>query len=48
MSNQVLAGRPMKTGWTSQYLTIVGVDVVTLDEFPEDATAANCNAKRNS
>jgi RNA-binding protein 39 len=39
MSNQVLAGRPMKTGWASQSSTIPGVDVVTSDEFPEDASA---------
>jgi len=38
MSNKLLAGRPMKTGWASQTTTTPGVDIVTSDEFPEDAT----------
>lgn len=37
MSNQVLAGRPLKTGWASQTSTVPGVDVVTSEEFPDDA-----------
>jgi RNA-binding protein 39 len=37
MSNQVLAGRAIKTGWASQTSTIQGVDIVTSDEFPPDA-----------
>jgi RNA-binding protein 39 len=39
MSNQVLAGRPMKTGWANQSSSVPGVDIVTSDEFPEDASA---------
>jgi RNA-binding protein 23/39 len=37
MSNQVLAGRPIKTGWASQTSSVPGVDIVTSDEFPDDA-----------
>jgi len=39
MSNQVLGGRPIKTGWASQTSSTPGVEVVTSDEFPEDASA---------
>jgi RNA-binding protein 39 len=39
MSNQVLAGRCMKTGWASQNSGTPGVQVVTSDEFPADASA---------
>ena len=39
MSNQVLAGRPMKTGWANQSSSVPGVDIVTSDEFPIDASA---------
>ena len=39
MSNQVLAGRPMKTGWANQSSSVPGVDIVTSDEFPVDASA---------
>lgn len=39
MSNQVLAGRPMKTGWANQSSSVPGVDIVTSDEFPDDASA---------
>lgn len=38
MSNQVLAGRPIKTGWASQTSTVQGVEIVTSEEFPENAT----------
>lgn len=38
LANQILAGRPIKTGWASQTSTIQGVEIVTSDEFPEDAT----------
>jgi RNA-binding protein 39 len=38
MTNQVLAGRPIKTGWASQTSTAQGVEIVTSEEFPEDAT----------
>ena len=37
MSNQVLAGRAIKTGWASQTSTVQGVEIVTSDEFPPDA-----------
>jgi len=37
MSNQSLAGRPIKTGWASQTSTVQGVEIVTSEEFPEDA-----------
>ena len=36
MSGQVLAGRPMKTGWANQASSIAGVEVVTSTELPED------------
>jgi RNA-binding protein 39 len=36
MANQVLAGRPLKTGWANQSSSIPGVTVVTSDEFPPD------------
>jgi RNA-binding protein 39 len=36
MANQVLAGRPLKTGWANQASSIPGVSVVTSDEFPPD------------
>ena len=38
MSNQMLAGRPIKTGWASQTSTVQGVEIVTSEEFPEDDT----------
>jgi RNA-binding protein 39 len=38
MSNQVLAGRPIKTGWASQTSTAQGVEITTSEEFPEEAT----------
>lgn len=38
LANQILAGRPIKTGWASQTSTVQGVDIVTSDGFPEDAT----------
>jgi RNA-binding protein 39 len=37
MSNQVLAGRPLKTGWANQSSSVPGVDIVISDEFPADA-----------
>jgi RNA-binding protein 23/39 len=33
-----LAGRPMKTGWANQVSTSAGVEIVTSDEFPADAS----------
>ena len=45
MGNQVLAGRPMKTGWAvNQISSIPGAEVVTSDEFPPDASARATNA----
>ena len=45
MSGQVLAGRPMKTGWaTNPIVSINGVAVVTSNEFPPDAAARVQNA----
>jgi RNA-binding protein 39 len=43
MSNQNVAGKPIKTGWASQIST-TGVPVVTSDEFPPGAKekATNC------
>lgn len=38
LANQILAGRPIKTGWASQTSTVQGVDIVTSEGFPEDAT----------
>jgi RNA-binding protein 39 len=37
MSNKVLVGRPMKSGWASHPSSISGVDIVTSEEFPEDS-----------
>ena len=37
MANQVIAGRPMKTGWASQASSIPGVEIMTSEEFPADA-----------
>jgi len=39
MAGQVLAGRPLKTGWANQTATVPGVEVVMSTEFPDDATA---------
>jgi RNA-binding protein 39 len=39
MTGQVLAGRPMKTGWANQASSIPGVPIVTSDEFPLDSSA---------
>jgi RNA-binding protein 39 len=36
MSNKVLVGRHMKTGWASHPSSISGVNIVTSEEFPED------------
>lgn len=44
MSNKVLAGRPMRTGWASQQSSSVGVEIVTSEEFPEDAEARKLRA----
>ncbi|KAL7576418.1 hypothetical protein ACA910_018222 [Epithemia clementina (nom. ined.)] len=45
MGNQVLAGRPMKTGWAvNQIASIPGAEVVTSDEFPPDASVRATNA----
>jgi len=37
MSNQVLAGRAIKTGWASQTSTVPDVEIVTSEELPSDA-----------
>ncbi|KAL3944802.1 MAG: hypothetical protein SGBAC_001125 [Bacillariaceae sp.] len=37
MANKILAGRPVRTGWASQQSSSVGVEIVTSEEFPEDA-----------
>ncbi|KAG7345511.1 RNA-binding protein [Nitzschia inconspicua] len=39
MMGQVIAGRPLKTGWANQSASIPGVPIVTSDEYPEDASA---------
>jgi RNA-binding protein 39 len=44
MANQLLAGRPLKTGWASQASSIPGVEIVTSEEFPDDATTRIQNA----
>lgn len=45
MGNQLLAGRPMKTGWAvNQIASIPGAEVVTSDEFPPDASVRATNA----
>jgi RNA-binding protein 23/39 len=45
MAGQVLAGRPMKTGWaTNPVVSINGVAVVTSNEFPPDAALRVQNA----
>ena len=45
MGGQVLAGRPMKTGWaTNPVISINGVAVVTSNEFPSDAAIRVQNA----
>jgi RNA-binding protein 23/39 len=37
MAGQVIAGRPMKTGWANQASSIPNVPIVTSDELPDDA-----------
>mmetsp|Transcript_6485 Transcript_6485/g.13528 ORF Transcript_6485/g.13528 Transcript_6485/m.13528 type:complete len:652 (-) Transcript_6485:228-2183(-) len=45
MGNQVLAGRPLKTGWAvNQIASIPGAEVVTSEEFPADASTRATNA----
>ena len=45
MAGQILAGRPMKTGWaTNPVISINGVAVVTSNEFPSDAAVRVQNA----
>jgi RNA-binding protein 23/39 len=45
MAGQVLAGRPMKTGWaTNPVVSMNGVAVVTSNEFPPDAAVRVQNA----
>lgn len=39
MAGQVIAGRPMKTGWANQASSFPGVPIVTSNEFPEDGSA---------
>lgn len=38
ISNQMLLGKPLKTGWANQASSVLGVEVVTSDEFPPDAS----------
>lgn len=44
MSGQILAGRPIKTGWASQVSANPNIEVVTSQEFPLDATNRAQNA----
>jgi RNA-binding protein 39 len=44
MASQVLAGRPMKTGWANQVSSIPGVETVISGEFPEDASERTTRA----
>ena len=45
MAGQILAGRPMKTGWaTNPVISINGIAVVTSNEFPSDAAVRVQNA----
>lgn len=47
MGSQVLAGRPLKTGWAvNQIASIPGAEVVTSEEFPLDASNRATNAYR--
>jgi RNA-binding protein 39 len=47
MNGQVLAGRPMKTGWAvNQIPSIPGAEVITAEEFPADASARTASAYR--
>ncbi|KAL3911774.1 MAG: hypothetical protein SGILL_007151 [Bacillariaceae sp.] len=44
MAGQVLAGRPMKTGWANQASSIPGISIVTSDELPADGAARSQKA----
>jgi RNA-binding protein 23/39 len=44
MSGQLLAGRPMKTGWATNQGIINGMELVTSSEFPPDAATRAQNA----
>lgn len=45
MTGQVLAGRPIKTGWATNQVTVNGaVEIVTATEFPPDAATRAQNA----
>jgi RNA-binding protein 39 len=44
MAGQILAGRPMKTGWANQVSSIPGVETVTSGEFPADASERTTRA----
>ena len=47
MGGQVLAGRPMKTGWAvNQIPSIPGSEIVMSEEFPPDASKRTTNAYR--
>jgi RNA-binding protein 39 len=47
MSGQVLAGRPMKTGWAvNKVASVPGAEISTSDEFPLDASTRTTNAYR--
>ena len=39
MAGQVLAGKPIKTGWATNQVGPAGVDIVQSNEFPPDAAA---------
>lgn len=44
MAGQMLAGRPMKTGWATNQVSIHGIEIVTSHEFPPDAAMRTQNA----
>jgi RNA-binding protein 23/39 len=46
MAGQMLAGRPMKTGWATNQVSVHGIEVVTSHEFPPDAATRAENAYR--
>merc|ERR1711981_1338129 len=37
MAGQVIAGRPLRTGWANMNTTVPGLEEVTSNEFPDDA-----------
>lgn len=44
MAGQMLAGRPMKTGWATNQVSANGIEIVTAHEFPPDAATRTQNA----